>query len=415
MADTTILNYDPISTPGANDYLVIARVGSNKKMRVSDLFDSASLVNSFNTRTGDVVLVSADLNGLSGAGLTGIGTGTGGVINTGTTTIGADSDSDSIGVIAFQTRGLTRAQVANNGTLAFTATTNVPLMSSTLASGLLLGLSLTHTLDSNTGPIELVVASGNNPGGLRKDTYYQFGHNPRLQGDGVAHYWATELHYNPGGVQVQTETYLQHTDPLNGAGAVNFRPMSFTIREDIQNCETVFFTSSFRLFTWPDPGADHGFIQTAYPHLDIEDGYLRIDQNLRAGAAEKRGINMGGLSALEFDRTNSTYYLGDSSLTITPKVACYGNVLIGSAGDAPEATRQLFVKTRSNTIDDVLWLLNNNTADNYLTCQDGGGAIHFKLTTAGVLQIWDGADLNTVTFGAADSAGTGFRTVKIPN
>lgn len=211
MADTTILNYDPILEPGANDYLVIARVGANKKIKVSDLFDSASLVNSFNTRTGDVVLTAADLNGLDGSGLTGIAAGTGGIANTGSTTIAADTDANGTGVIDFQTRNLTRAQFGNAGSLEFTATTNVALMKSTLASGLMLGLSFTHTLDSNTGPVELVVASGNNPGGLRKDTYYQFGHNPRLQGDGVAHYLATELHYNPGGTQVQTETYFQHT------------------------------------------------------------------------------------------------------------------------------------------------------------------------------------------------------------
>jgi hypothetical protein len=51
----------------------------------------------------------------NGAGLTGIGTGTGGVINTGSTTIGADSDSDGVGVIDLQTKGTTRARVANDG------------------------------------------------------------------------------------------------------------------------------------------------------------------------------------------------------------------------------------------------------------------------------------------------------------
>lgn len=50
-----------------------------------------------------------------GSGLTGIGTGTGGVINTGSTTIGADSDSDSVGVIDLQTRGTTRLRVLNGG------------------------------------------------------------------------------------------------------------------------------------------------------------------------------------------------------------------------------------------------------------------------------------------------------------
>lgn len=78
---------------------------------------ATGLVKSFNGRGGAVALQSADLNGLSGAGLTGIGTGTGGVNNTGSTTIGADTDSDGVGVLALQTRGVTRLQVNNDGTV----------------------------------------------------------------------------------------------------------------------------------------------------------------------------------------------------------------------------------------------------------------------------------------------------------
>jgi len=50
-----------------------------------------------------------------GSALTGIGTGTGGVINTGSTTIGADSDANGSGEIALQTRGITRMTVTNDG------------------------------------------------------------------------------------------------------------------------------------------------------------------------------------------------------------------------------------------------------------------------------------------------------------
>ncbi|MBL7103010.1 MAG: hypothetical protein ISS18_01650 [Bacteroidales bacterium] len=50
-----------------------------------------------------------------GSGLTGIGTGTGGVINTGSTTIGADSDANGTGEIALQTRGITRMTITNGG------------------------------------------------------------------------------------------------------------------------------------------------------------------------------------------------------------------------------------------------------------------------------------------------------------
>lgn len=57
-----------------------------------------------------------------GAGLTGIGTGTGGILNTGSTTIAADTDINSVGVVALQTRTITRLTVENNGNI--TAETN---------------------------------------------------------------------------------------------------------------------------------------------------------------------------------------------------------------------------------------------------------------------------------------------------
>lgn len=50
-----------------------------------------------------------------GSGLTGIGSGTGGVINTGSTTIGADSDGNGVGVIALQTGGVTRMTITADG------------------------------------------------------------------------------------------------------------------------------------------------------------------------------------------------------------------------------------------------------------------------------------------------------------
>jgi len=53
-----------------------------------------------------------------GSGLTGIGTGTGGIINTGSTTIGADSIADGTGVIASQTRGITRTTIGNLGVIS---------------------------------------------------------------------------------------------------------------------------------------------------------------------------------------------------------------------------------------------------------------------------------------------------------
>ena len=65
----------------------------------------------------------------NGSGLTGIGTGTGGIINTGSTTIGADSDADGVGVVALQTRGVTRLTIGNTGrtTMDYGATINKDL------------------------------------------------------------------------------------------------------------------------------------------------------------------------------------------------------------------------------------------------------------------------------------------------
>jgi len=52
-----------------------------------------------------------------GSGLTGVAAGTGGVENTGSTTIGADTDSDNVGQIDFQTKNATRMMVANSGNI----------------------------------------------------------------------------------------------------------------------------------------------------------------------------------------------------------------------------------------------------------------------------------------------------------
>lgn len=57
-----------------------------------------------------------------GSALTGIGTGTGGVLNTGSTTIGADTDSDGVGIVSLQTRTLERLQIANDGTVSIAQT-----------------------------------------------------------------------------------------------------------------------------------------------------------------------------------------------------------------------------------------------------------------------------------------------------
>ena len=75
-------------------------------------------VNATTVNTGAVVAtgnVGAQTFTGDGSALTGIASGTGGVINTGSTTIGADSDANGSGEIALQTRGTTRVTVLNDG------------------------------------------------------------------------------------------------------------------------------------------------------------------------------------------------------------------------------------------------------------------------------------------------------------
>ncbi len=64
------------------------------------------------TTTGNVGAVTFTGDG---SALTGIATGTGGIVNSGSTTIGADSTADGSGEIALQTREITRLTVENAG------------------------------------------------------------------------------------------------------------------------------------------------------------------------------------------------------------------------------------------------------------------------------------------------------------
>src|SRR6185295_197216 len=132
MADQKISEFAEITSPLGADFLPALRAGVNKRISVVNLFTNTTIVtglgftplnaaadyvSNFMGRIGPITLTSADLNGLSGAGLSGIGTGTGGILNTGTTTIGADTDSDGVGSVVLQTRTLNRFTVNNDGTL----------------------------------------------------------------------------------------------------------------------------------------------------------------------------------------------------------------------------------------------------------------------------------------------------------
>lgn len=354
MSDSTILQLSPITTPDASDYLVIARVGGNRKMKVSDLFLTASHVTKFNTRTGDVVLTSADLNGLDGSGLTGISSGTGGISNTGSTSIDADTDANGTGVVSLRTRNIDRVIVANNGKVGFAGQTSptgwldvLPATTETVlrasrATGYFTGFSFLQNQDAACGPFEWVVNSGVNPGGIRRDTYCQFGYNPQAITDDMRLYFAIETRWNPSGTQVQNEVYLEYISPSNGGGAVaSVRPLGWTIREDVQSILTDSFTSTFRIWDWPNnPGADHPFIEATYPSFNIHDGLLLINPNSYASVDDYNAILIRAVQAVAVDNT-SLLQIGDNS---SNKTKINGNVGFGPNND-PSATWRVQIGT----------------------------------------------------------------------
>ncbi len=67
--------------------------------------------------------VKADSFVGDGSGITGIATGTGGIANTGDTTIAADTDANNVGEIAFQTQNTTRMTITNDGNVGIGITT----------------------------------------------------------------------------------------------------------------------------------------------------------------------------------------------------------------------------------------------------------------------------------------------------
>lgn len=72
-----------------------------------------------------------------------------------------------------------------------------------------------------------------------------------------------------------------------------------------------------------------------------------------------------------------------------------------------------------------LWIGPISVATSVQVADDGAGALAFFVNNGiealainevtGALSLWDGSTLQPVTFGAADSGGTGFRVLRIPN
>ncbi len=91
-------------------------IGSNKLSIIADKFTSIS-----STGSSDTLKLAGQIQATTfigdGSGLTGIASGTGGVTNAGSTTIGADTDLNGVGEIALQTKGVTRMTVKNDGNI----------------------------------------------------------------------------------------------------------------------------------------------------------------------------------------------------------------------------------------------------------------------------------------------------------
>src|SRR5829696_7659374 len=103
--DLMMSQFSEVTSLLGTDEIPLIRSGANKTIKVQNM-DLGEGVDTFNGRSGAVSLQSSDLNGLSGAGLTGLTGATGGVNNTGSRSIGADSDNNGTGVVSFQIGGV---------------------------------------------------------------------------------------------------------------------------------------------------------------------------------------------------------------------------------------------------------------------------------------------------------------------
>jgi hypothetical protein len=322
--DQSILQLDPITSPLAGDYLVIARVGSNKRILASNLLAaSTSVVNSFHGRQGAVTLISSDLNGLSGAGLSGIGTGTGGIINTGTTTIGADSDSDNVGVVALQTRTITRFQVNNDGTLTASGT-KLTIGNTSIAASARIDLTTRPNLTATAGRLwnwySETFGFTNGPGGetnydddTQGHTYNTGTSGAKIVGGLVNFGWHDEARFYQEG-EFQSEHYFSWLSP---DGSISLRPFSYTIQHDTGRVRFGLSDDIYFLRRYPDNDETHAIF-----HGDI--GLL----DFQGGPSTVGGIRLKNDSPLKWGNA-----AGDSTI-FGMKVNASNQIIIAPEGDA---------------------------------------------------------------------------------
>lgn len=138
-------------------------------------------------------------------------------------TIGADTDANGSGTIDFQTRGVTRLQIGNTGTLDVTVPT----------SGALQAVRL-KTNEAGSGDFSLsYFATAGNSGETRRDNQIVMGYNPGGPGFVSGEHSfveSIESRYNTDADILQLEHYFQYNSGTESAISLpGIRPFSITI------------------------------------------------------------------------------------------------------------------------------------------------------------------------------------------
>lgn len=266
--DTTVTLYDAASggtiLPEHHDVLVEAVMALETKLGAGAAPASVADDGAFMVKDGASTIwrriEAEDLNGVNGSGLVGIGTGTGGVINTGSTTIGADSDANGVGVVVLQTRNITRLQVNNDGTL--------------LASGVKLKLGDNTITDGSR--VELTTQSANVI--AFGATTFNFDNGPTGDLDYKDNTWGISYNSGTNGVKLV-------------AGEVNF---SLNHEPKYRNGVRGVGVSNFQTeiyYSWTNPGGG----TTIRPWgFDVRHSDSSVTQSIQGEIYFKRNVGNGG-------------------------------------------------------------------------------------------------------------------------
>lgn len=231
--------------------------------------------------------------------------------------------------------------------LDVTPASNEKVLKATLASGSLLPFSFQHTLDSDAGPFEMVIGAGAGPGGAI-DTTMTLGYDPRRVGGlGWSWNWVIENQWAD-----TLESYFEYIYPGHPSGSTSIRPFGWVIRHDSQVIETDFFTSSWKVWSWPFPGGvqpDHPAVQLLAYDFRINDGSLYVANNSTSG---QFGVLISGVSVIDRDVATGLIRIGNSSANAHMKVSDAGDWALNS--DGPNDDWRFYLQTRVGTQHNLL-------------------------------------------------------------